>query len=74
MIVQGGSMQIPDLIKKRRNDRNYSQQELADLLETTQTVISRWETGLSTPSAVMRDRLSIHLGGLPMEYDKKNVI
>ncbi len=39
-----------ELIREARKRRNLSQRELADLLGTTQSVITRWETGERSPT------------------------
>lgn len=39
-----------DLIKEARRRAGLSQQQLAELLLTTQPVIARWERGTSSPS------------------------
>lgn len=44
-------------LKNERNQRNWSQQELADQIGTTFTNISRWERGIATPGPFFRTRL-----------------
>jgi transcriptional regulator with XRE-family HTH domain len=44
---------IPNLLKKYRRVRGFSQREVARILELESTsMISRWESGLMLPSAI----------------------
>ena len=43
-------MKLCDRLKNAREDRDISQQEMADLLETTQSNYSKIETGVQEPS------------------------
>jgi len=55
-------------LKRWREAAGYSQEQLADLLESDQASISRWERGLSLPSiraAILLARLS--QGDIPVE-------
>ncbi len=45
------------LLRDARVERNWSQQELADILKTTPVTISRWENGKATPTPYYRERL-----------------
>ena len=45
------------LLRAARNERGWSQQELADAIETTSVNVSRWENGKNTPSPYFRQRL-----------------
>jgi len=45
-------------LKKFRQDRNMSQQQLSDLLFVDRTTIANWETGRRTPDAMMIIRIS----------------
>ena len=42
-------MKIKDKIKKLRNDYNLSQQQLADDLNVSRSVVAKWESGLLEP-------------------------
>jgi len=64
--------QLVTIIKARRLELGYSQGDLASIIGTTQTVISRWETGLAGPSPKMRDHVARALGGFPHDYDPRN--
>lgn len=44
-------------LKVLRAEHNMTQVELAELLGTTQTVISAWETGVSTPRPAMMQKI-----------------
>lgn len=47
----------------------WTQQELADLLGTTQNTVSRWELGKTTPSPYFLKKLSAIFGKSPQEMD-----
>ena len=40
-------------IKKRRTEKNYSQNQLADMLYVTKSAVSKWERGISYPDISM---------------------
>ncbi len=46
-------------IKERREQRHYSQAELAELLEASVASVSRWERGCSIPRPYLRRRLQV---------------
>src|SRR5947209_19309864 len=50
-----------------REDRRWSQQQLADLVGTTSVNISRWENGLTFPTPHFRQRLCEIFGKTPVE-------
>ena len=56
------SKNFSDTLKKLRNKKGLSQQELADKLFVTRSTVSRWESGNRLPDAVMILRLAIVLG------------
>ena len=43
-------MDLSEKLRKLRDDRNWSQQTVADLMSIERSTISRYETGESTPS------------------------
>src|SRR5690348_7552099 len=45
------------LLRAARDERGWSQQELADAIQTTSVNVSRWENGKNTPSPYFRQRL-----------------
>src|SRR6266699_5798008 len=51
-------------IKRAREEKGWSQEDLAERIETatTQNTISRWENGISKPNSHYRQRLSEVLG------------
>lgn len=51
-------MNIGDVIKCRRQKRNLTQAELADLLNITPQAVSRWEMGISYPDIAMLPKIS----------------
>lgn len=56
------SKYFSDTLKKLRNEKGLSQQELADKLFITRSTVSRWESGNRLPDAVMITRLAEALG------------
>jgi len=48
-------------IAERREELGYSQEELAILLDTSQTQVSRWERGDMLPSGRYMGKLTLHL-------------
>jgi len=50
-------MNWPSIIRRIRKTRRLSQEAFAALLGTTQTTVSRWETGIQTPDIIYRDLL-----------------
>ena len=54
------------LIEARKH-RQWSQQDLADLIGTTQNNISRWERGITTPGPYFRGKLCTLFGKTPQE-------
>jgi transcriptional regulator with XRE-family HTH domain len=51
------AMNWPSLLRHHRYTHNLKQAALAEDLGVTQALISRWESGRSTPSRPMRDRI-----------------
>ena len=49
-------------IKTKRNEKNYSQKELADLLFVTEWAVSKWERGLSYPDITLLSDICRVLG------------
>jgi len=43
-------METSDIVKAKRQALNASQMQFAELVGVDQATISRWETGVSTPS------------------------
>ncbi|HEU5376930.1 MAG TPA: helix-turn-helix transcriptional regulator [Ktedonobacteraceae bacterium] len=52
-----------------RKSQNLSQRALADLIGTTQNNISRWELGLTTPTAYFRTKLCDFFGKRPQDLE-----
>ena len=52
------SQYFSDTLKKLRNEKGLSQQELADKVYVTRSTVSRWESGNRLPDAVMISRLA----------------
>lgn len=51
-------MNIGEIIKNRRKNRNITQAELAELLNITPQAVSRWEMGISLPDIAMVPKIS----------------
>lgn len=51
-----------ETLKKLRTEKRLSRQELADKLYVTRSTVTRWETGVRLPDAMMITRLSEVLG------------
>ncbi len=49
-------------LKREREQRGWTQSELAEHIGTTQINVSRWENGVTTPSPYYRRRLGEHFG------------
>ena len=54
-------MAIKDILPKLRQERNLTQQELAQRLFVTRQAVSRWETGETTPGVDMVKLLALVL-------------
>lgn len=55
-------MNIGEVIKRKRQKRNMTQAELAELLKVTPQAVSRWEMGVSYPDIAMVPKISEVLG------------
>ena len=51
-------MNIGEVIKNKRQKRNITQAELAELLNVTPQAVSRWEMGISYPDIAMVPKIS----------------
>jgi len=49
---------VNDRIRTLRTERNWTQQELGDLLGVTAQAVSKWETGLAAPDIALLPKLS----------------
>lgn len=58
-------------IKNARNKRNYTQEQLADLLHVTKQAVSNWETGKNRPDEDIRFALEKELG-VKLQYNYAN--
>ena len=52
------SQEFSEKLKKLRNDKGLLQHELANRMHVTRSTVSRWESGLRLPDAVMISRLA----------------
>lgn len=41
------TLKINEIIKTKRREREYTQEELANVLGVTKAAVSKWETGVS---------------------------
>ncbi len=57
-----GKSQFPLALMQARLSRGWTQQQLADLLETTPQTVSRWERGMAAPGPYHRGKLSTLFG------------
>ena len=60
-------MTLGDKIKQLRESKNYSQEELADLLKVHSVTISKWESGTQEPRAKRLNELA-KIFGVSNEY------
>lgn len=77
-------MNIGDVIKNKRQKKNITQAELAELLKVTPQAVSRWEMGISYPDIAMIPKISevlwvtadellgIKLSNKRQEYNEEN--
>jgi putative transcriptional regulator len=61
-------MYVSGLIRERRKERGWSQQDLAEHVSATRNPINRWERGWNGPTLPQRRKLAKALGGDPDEY------
>lgn len=55
-------MALNDNIKKLREEKNLTQQQLADQLYVSRKTICRWENGSRCPDLIMAKKLALELG------------
>ena len=55
-------MTLGEQIKQAREDKNYSQEELANKIEVSRQAISKWENGVAVPTGINREMLNQVLG------------
>lgn len=55
-------MTIGEKIKSKRTEKNYTQEDLANLLHVSRSTISSWEVGRTYPDLVMVVKISDLLG------------
>ena len=55
-------MALNDNIKKLREEKNLTQQQLADQLYVSRQTICRWENGSRCPDLIMAKKLALELG------------
>ena len=55
-------MTLGEQIKQARENKNYSQEELATKLEVSRQAISKWENDTAIPNGINREMLNQILG------------
>ena len=55
-------MTLGEQIKEARENKNYSQEELAELCGVSRQAVSKWENDISVPQGVNRETLNEVLG------------
>ena len=56
------SMALNDNIKKIREEKKYTQQQLADKLDVSRQTVCRWENGSRCPDLITAKKLAMELG------------
>lgn len=51
-------MALGDMIRLKREERDMTQQDLADVLHVTRQTVSRWENGLRCPDLILSKRIA----------------
>ena len=51
-------MSLGDTIRSKREERDMTQQELADLLHVTRQTVSRWESGSRCPDLILSKKIA----------------
>lgn len=51
-------MSLGEMIRSKREERNMTQQELADRLYVTRQTVSRWESGSRCPDLIMSKKIA----------------
>ena len=59
-------MTLGEMIRSKREERDMTQQELAELLHVTRQTVSRWESGSRCPDLIMSKRLADTFG-IPLD-------
>jgi len=62
-------MQIGDFLKKKRQEKNISRDEMAKILNVSQSTISHWENNIRKPSIDMLQEISKHINIFPEIID-----
>lgn len=51
-------MSLGEMIRSKREERDMTQQELADILHVTRQTVSRWESGNRCPDLIMSKKIA----------------
>lgn len=55
-------MSLGDVIRSKREERDMTQQELADILHVTRQTVSRWESGSRCPDLILSKKIADTFG------------
>ena len=66
-------MALSDNIKKFREEKNLTQQQLADKLYVSRQTVCRWETGSRCPDLLTVKKLALELGVSTVSYTHLDV-
>ena len=59
-------MSLGDMIRSKREEREMTQQDLADLLHVTRQTVSRWESGSRCPDLILSKKIA-DIFGIPLD-------
>ena len=66
-IIKGNAMKNEEKLHTLRKQKGITQAELAEIMDVSRQAVSRWESGVVTPSIENLKRLS-SLYGVPLDY------
>lgn len=55
-------MSLGEMIRSKREERDMTQQELADILHVTRQTVSRWESGSRCPDIILAKKIADTFG------------
>lgn len=55
-------MSLGEMIRSKREERDMTQQELADILHVTRQTVSRWESGSRCPDLILSKKIADTFG------------
>jgi putative transcriptional regulator len=69
MVVRDEPTFVSQLIRERRNKKDWRQSDLADKLGVARNTVIRWEKGDNPPDLPQRRKLAKILGGTAEDYE-----